>query len=104
VNRPPPHRPQRIVHVPALVQCIRMNRDLHVVLVRQGQTPIDRRGSRPPILVQFEPARPALQHVDDGGVRIARVALPAESEIEGQVVKVAANVPALGPVTLAGDR
>jgi len=104
MNRPPSHRPQRIVRLPALVQCNHMNRDLHILLIRQSQTPIDRRGSRTQILVRFEPARPALQHVDDGGVRIARVALPAESEIEGQVVKVAANVPALGPVTLAGDR
>mmetsp|Transcript_21477 Transcript_21477/g.43569 ORF Transcript_21477/g.43569 Transcript_21477/m.43569 type:complete len:158 (+) Transcript_21477:2-475(+) len=87
MNRPPSHRPQRIVRLPALVQCNHMNRDLHILLIRQSQTPIDRRGSRTQILVRFEPARPALQHVDDGGVRIARVALPAESEIEGQVVR-----------------
>jgi len=64
-----------------------MSRDLHVMLICQSQTRIDCQGSRPKILVQFQPSCSALQHVDKRGVQIARVALPAASKIEGQVIR-----------------
>src|ERR1051326_163334 len=71
----------RILDKTALVQRIGVDRDRDVELLGHGETAIDRRRGRSPILVQFEPARAGLDHLDER-LRLRSVAFAEEAEID----------------------
>src|SRR5207247_6105614 len=57
VDRPTPEGADRVLDEPRLVERVGVDRDLHVVLVRDRQRAVDRGGRRPPVLMELEPDR-----------------------------------------------
>mmetsp|Transcript_26143 Transcript_26143/g.47483 ORF Transcript_26143/g.47483 Transcript_26143/m.47483 type:complete len:461 (-) Transcript_26143:233-1615(-) len=87
VYGPIAHGAEGVVDVPALVERVRVDGDLNVVGVREGEAGVDGAGGGSPVLVQFEPRRAGSEHVLEAGVRIGSVALSREAEVQGQVVR-----------------
>mmetsp|Transcript_34565 Transcript_34565/g.63538 ORF Transcript_34565/g.63538 Transcript_34565/m.63538 type:complete len:492 (+) Transcript_34565:574-2049(+) len=81
------HGAERVVDVPALVERVRVDGNLHVVRVRERQAGVDGARSSSPVLVQFEPRRAGSQHVLQAGVGVGSVALSGEAEVQRQVVR-----------------
>src|ERR1051326_2673458 len=73
----------RILDKTALVQRVGVDRDRDVELLGHGETAIDRRRGRAPILVQFEPARAGLDHLDER-LRLRGVTFAEKTEIDRQ--------------------
>jgi len=86
---------ERRLEVAGFIQRIGVNRDLHVHLVGNSKTVVDRRRSRTPILVELE-AQGAGANLFPGRLGHAHVALAQESQIHGKRFggfEHAANVP-----------
>ena len=64
MDRPPLERRLRMFHKSGLVQRIRVDADLNVILIRNLQTGIDRSGCRPPVFVELQPASAPLNLFD----------------------------------------
>src|ERR1700748_389369 len=60
MDRPSLESCDGVFYKAALVQRVGMDEDLHIHLVRDGETAIDRNRRRTPVLVTFQPARARL--------------------------------------------
>src|SRR5262249_38658055 len=67
----------------ALVQCVSVDKDLHVHVIRDGKAAVDRGRSRPPVLMKLEAARSCFNLLDQTCGK-ARIAFAEKAEIHGK--------------------
>lgn len=86
VNRPTLDRRQGRLDIPTLVERVRVNVDLDIILVTDIERAINHLGRRSPVLVDLETARPSLDNIAYG--LLARVvALAGKAKVERDTVR-----------------
>ena len=112
VNRAAVDRRDRVLDESRFVEGVGMNRDLHVEFVGDREALIDRRGRRPPVLVQLQADRARANLLAQRFRRPSALPLPRNPKFSGNAstascmrrmfhapgVQVVALVPVAGPV------
>src|SRR5258708_3440478 len=75
----------RILDKAAFVQCVSVDKNLHIHVIRDGEAAINGGGGRTPVFVKLEAACPGLDLLDETSCR-ARVALTEKTEIHGKSI------------------